>query len=756
MNTTGMERRVATILYDARWINLVLLIVGTAVAAVQFKHFAVDHNLMGQVDPRSEEVVHIRDLEATFGRSDAVVVAVKAANIFDPVVLGELKRLSGVFEQLPNVDSVLSLANATVLADVDGSPQAVRVLDAFEKGKQTPAELRARVLTNPRLMKLVISPDGTAAAINLLISAKMRSAKERDALMDAIQAELRQIRVPGVKGYYTGNTPLIVDAIRSMGRDMKRYIWMTPLVMAVLLIGLFHRANAVGISLALILVTVVWTLGLFFGLRNILGLASSILPVLIALITLTDVIHCLALYYATGDPGRSNRERIIETMEHLLLACLMTAVTTAIGLVTSITSEVETIRQFGLWSGIGVMLSYGLVMVGLPVLLSLFPGRPPSERLRKAAFWTRIYSFSRSGRIGIWAGAVLVLVASGWAMRSIQVEAQVADLLPKDTPAMQGLRLVNDELLGIGNLEVVIKGAPGVFEEPWALAEVQEIHEFVERIPGMNVVISPWSVLRDLHAVLGEDVSSPHGIPAARVDVHEYYMMLEASAAAKQVSEYVVRDRSRVRVSGHCRGLSSSEYLRDFQQIEEFARAHLDPRLKLHTTGRMKVFSKTVVLLVESQLSSIFWSVLMIAGVLVWHFRSFKAGLVSLLPNLFPVIVPLGLMGLLKIPLTATTVIVSNVAMGMAVDNSIHFLARYRMETRKGRTMEEALRRTVVLSGRAIVISSLVIAGGFTIFLFSEFAANRYFGLLMAASMLVAPVVDLLLLPVLIRLTNVR
>lgn len=752
----SMQRQIATFLYDARWINLVLLIAGTVLAVSQLKYFEVDHNLLGQVDPRSEEVVRIRELERTFGRSDSVIVALKAADIFTPEIIEELTRLSKVLEKLPNVESMLSLANVTTVTSGNGSAQAVRVLDAYERGEESLAELKARVLSNPGLIKLVVAMDGTAAAINLFIDEKLRTTAERDALMDSIQEELERIQVPGVQGFYTGNNPLIVDAIRSMKSDMDRYFWMTPLLMGILLVALFRRGNAVAVPLILIVMAVVWTLGAFFGLRKSLGLASSILPILISLTTLSDAIHAMSYYFTTGEGGSSNRERIINTMEHLLAACFMTSATTAIGIGSCITSEVETIRQFAFWAAFGIMMAYVLVMVGLPVLLSVFPGRRMSGTVHREAFWQWVYTYTGSGKVMILLGTFVVLGASAWATSFIRVEAQVSDSLPVDTPAMRGLSVVDEKLMGIGNLEVVIKGEPGVFEEAWALAEVREIHEFLRQIPEVTVVISPWSILRDLHAVLEEGDPSPDGIPSRRADIQDYYYMVESSASAERLVEFVVKDRSWARISARCKGLSSSEYLKYFREIEDFAGKNLDPRLKLHTTGRMKVFSKSVTVLVGSLFSSLFWSLILIAGVMVVHFRSVKIGLISLLPNVVPVLIPLGLMGVCGIPLTAATSMVSCLAVGLAVNNSIHFLARYRWELHYGFGLEEGLKRAMSRTGRAIIVASIVIAGGFTIFLLSDFAANRYFGFLLAVSMLTAPVVDLLLLPILIRLARVQ
>ncbi|MEO0445981.1 MAG: MMPL family transporter [Verrucomicrobiota bacterium] len=754
------ERRLAEFLYERRKACGLFLLVATVISLIQFQHFDLDYNLLNQIPKGSPERERIDELEDVFGRSDLIVVALESEDIFTPERLGEIERLTQEFSKIPEVESVLSLSNAAVLQELDGEVATPGVMDSYQRGEQSLEELRAEVLGNTGLVKQVISEDGTAAAINLFIEESMKEADERDALMDRVSSILETIRVEGLTGGYTGNNPLIVDAIRAMKADLILYVLLTPVAMGILLILLFRQGTIRTISLTvlvpliLIFLSVVCTLGIFFGLRQSLGLATTLLPTLIALITLSDVIHGLALYFAGRETGASQKDRIVHCLEHLLEACFMTSVTTAIGIGSLMSSEVQSIRQFGIWAAVGIFLSYAIVMLGLPSLLSWFPGDSRKTRGKSGDVLLQWASrFSRERGRAILYTSLAVLLVCGWYASEIEVEAQTSKSLPESAPSLQALNVVDQQLSGIGNLEGIFKGEPGVFREPWALEEVGKMHEHFASIPEMNLVISPWSILRDLHQVVEND---GRDLPKHRDDIADYYYMLEVSASADRTREFITSDHAWARVSGRSEGLSSKEYLHYFREMEEYAEEELDERLSFHTTGRMKVFASTVTVLAQSLLSSLGWTFGLIAILLMIHFRSVKVGLISLLPNVVPVLVPLGLMGIFGIRLTAATVMVSCLAVGLAVDNAIHFLARYRREFAGGKTVDEALEVAVRETGRAILIVSLVIAGGFLVFLFSDFRPNRYFGFLLAVAMTTAPIVDILLLPILIRHLKVR
>ena len=752
----------AAFILQYRWPLLAVIASGTAFFAWQFRHFSVDNDPLEQLPEDTPEVQVLREFQANFGRIDLLVVALEVQNddiaIFSAPVLDAIASLTNQFEELDGIESVVSLANVSELRESDGMVEARPLFDRLADGKAAPADLEEIALANPAWVGNVVSADAAAVAFNLFVEESLTEQDDRTHLVRSIREILAADTPRGLHPTVTGSAAIVLDSIDYLSQDVHRYLRYTPVIMALLLLALFRRASAFLIPILLIVFAVIWTLGLFFLTGNSIGMATTLLPTLISLIALSDVIHALTHYYGLEIPDK--RERIVQTMEHMIRACFMTSITTAVGIGSLSSSSVATIRQFGVWSAIGIFIAYCLVMILVPIFLSFLPApRPRASRAEAARHWgNAVAAFAQSKSRLIWGTTAVTLVVAGILISNVRIETQVSTFLPQNAPSLEGLKVVDEKLAGAESIELMITAEPGTFEQAWAIREIDELHRFVQDLPGVNMAFSPASIIRDAHRTLGRpDSSDPAAaLPGNDNEVAEYFFMLSVSAWAEHLTSFVVDDFSAARISARVQAASTAEHLEYFRRIETFAAQNLDPRLTLETTGIMRIFATHVSALIKSLFRSLSWTIGLIAILLIIHFRSFKVAFVSLLPNIVPVVIPLGVMGLAGISLTGGTVMVSCIAIGLAVDHDIHFLARYRRETASGLGLHEALRVTIGHTGKAIVIVSIVIAGGFAIFLFSSFVPNRYFGLLVAIAMLTAPIVDLLLLPLLIALARLK
>jgi len=759
----SLERRLALLFVNCRWILLVILTAITVFLGFKIvSDFGVDHNLLDQLSKNDPDLITLREFEETFGQSDLLVVTLEMDDVFTPEHLEEIARVTSAFEDNYDLESVDSLANAKEMRQIEGMAVAEPLLESYQLGDLTLEEFKKTVMENPTIVGNYVSKDGQVAAINLYIASSLVPGgyeADRDTLMGKIR-EVMETVPDDIDAKLTGPKAIISDAIFYVEEDVSRYFWVTPLIMGILLMVLFRRFSAVIVPVFLIVVSVIWALGVFFLAGNSLGLATTLLPTLIALITLSDAIHALSHYYGDAFPeANTKRDRIVVTMEHMISACFMTSITTAVGIGSLVTSPVKSVHEFGIWAAVGIGFAYLLVMSLLPLLLFMLPAPKPADEdapIEKSNKWTKVLPFTQKFSAGIWVATIILTLGSVYYAFQVKIEAQLSAYLPEQAPSLQGLDVVDKRMSGVGNLELQLNAEPGTFEQAWAIEEVDELHKYLETLPGVNQVYSPASIIREAHRTLSDEEVPSGELPKEDSQIADYFYFLSVSAWADRLTSFVTEDYGKARINSRVENQTTMEYTISREKIEAFAAENLDPRIELITTGRLKLFSANVNALVNSLLRSLSWTFGLIALLLLIHFRSIKIALVSLLPNLIPVLVPLAVMGIGGIPLNAATVMVSCLAIGLAVDNAIHFLARYRRETAAGLSMEEALQTTLVHTGKAIVIVSLVIAGGFTIFLFSSFAPNRYFGLLVALAMLTAPIVDLLLLPLLIRLFRVK
>jgi len=752
----SFRRRLIYGIVRHRLIVLLTLASLTLVLAYPLRGLRIEQRETGELSPDDPEVAYFDRFQQRFNTAELMVALVCAEDVFDEGVLAVLRSLTGALENLPRVSGVFSLSNAVRMV---GEGEDVVTEPFLESLPATPDELRLKreeALSNPRWVENLVSPDGTVAAVNIMLDPLAGDSGDRIEVVDSVRAILKRHGREGVRLFLTGISPLMWDMRTCVGRDVRSFLWLTPLLILVLLFLTFRTIPGVAIPMLVIVTSVVWTLGLFAAAGRRLGMATAMVPTLIAVICLSDVIHILSHYYEILPRHEDRRDALAATMEHMMDACFMTSITTAAGFASMIVSPIRTIREFGLATAIGILIAYVLAMIMVPASLSLLPpraGRPRASNVGRGGlgrFLAAVNGAAARRHRGIVIGTLLGAAACVVGIARLRVETQISSYLPDSAPSVRALAVLQKNMAGFGSLEIGVDGTAGVFREPWALTELQELQRYLESRAEIDKVFSVTELLRECHRVRSEE-GAPQALPRDTGKIAEYYLLLSLSDEPALLEAVVSEDYSSARVTARMRAVTTSEQVRLLADVDAFARDHIDPRLHVHTTGVSKLYATRITALVRSQLHTLLLTSIVIALLLAFHLRSVRSALVAMIPNILPVIGTLGLMGLSGISLNLSTVMISCVALGIAVDDTIHFLVRYRRESQAGAHTNEAIALTVQNTGRAMVFTSLVIAGGFALFVFSSFAPNRHFGILMAFTLGVALLADIVLLPFLIR-----
>ena len=268
---------------------------------------------------------------------------------------------------------------------------------------------------------------------------------------------------------------------------------------------------------------------------------------------------------------------------------------------------------------------------------------------------------------------------------------------------------------------------------------MQKTHSIVDIIKEIN---------RTVHA--GDEAF--YRVPGRREEVAQFLFLLELAGEEELVCRFVSDDFSTARLSARVASMASTEYRTLIDKIQRSAHSNLSPALTVELTGPVVLYATIIDTLTEGQIRSLGLAFLIITLLMGLYMRSLRIGLISMIPNLFPVLFVLGVMGWAGISLNVVTVMIASIALGIAVDDTIHYLARYRIESNKTGDRVEAMRRTMLHTGKAIVFTSVVMAGGFWVICFSDFRPNIYLGLLTGVAMIAALLGDLLLLPICVQL----
>lgn len=715
-------------------------------------------NEQAELSAADPHVTYFRQFRERFGGPEFLLVVLQTDAVFTPEFLGYLGELTEALCAVPHAVDVVSLASVAIVRGADGNS---RIEPFFTDPPETSAaaeRLFCEARAHPLWLRSLVAPDGRTACINVMLPAMNASAGERLESVAAVREVLRRHPHSGVRVSFTGLSPITADIVSTVQSDFLRFLWLTPLLMVGCLALAFRTWRGVLAPAIVIATSVLWTLGLLAMSGATVNICTTMLPTLVAVNCLSYAIHLLNAYHESCAHGGDHRNILVATLVHLRPALFMAALTTAIGFGTQTLSELRSLRELGLFSALGILISFGLCVTLVPAMLSFLPlpakkvHRHRSIRLLRRMLWGVAAFVNRDiWKIPAVFGVLLALAALGIAR--IRVETQPAGDLPASKPSIQGLRVVERELAGFFVLELELDGPPGAFGEPWALQEIDRLQRHVAGLEGVDQVVSVNDGFREVHRVRTSTagIAGAEELPATAGQIAEYRLLFSVSGHGDLVDSFLIPDGSAARLSVRLRTMSTAGHLRLIAAIEGFAARELDPRLALHTTGVIKLFAVKIHALVRSLFMSFGLSFLLIAAALSIQLRSVRVGLCAMIPNVLPVLLGFGLMGFLDIPLSASTVMVAAVGIGIAVDDTIHFLLRYRRECRVGRTAANAVRRTLLGTGRAMVNSSLGLAAGFSLLTFSEFRLNREFGLLAAFIMVVALLADLFATPYLVR-----
>lgn len=753
-----MRRFVETLL-RFRFAVLAAALVLTVLLGGQATRLRTDWNEQEELSVRDPEVRFFREFLGRFGGQEYLLVVLRSDGLFTPDGLGYLRDLTEALRDVPNAVDVVSLSTVSIVRGKEG---ALRAEPLFEEPPATPAAAAAlfrEARGQPLWLGSLLSADGRTACINVMLPAMSTNANERLVSVAAVREIVRDRPHPGIQVSVTGLSPLTADIMATLEHDLRRFLWLTPALILASLALAFRTWRGVVAPAVVIAVSVLWTMGLLAASGASLNVCTTMLPTLVAINCLSYVIHLLNAYHESCARGSDHRKVLVLTLIHLVPALFMSALTTAIGFGTQATSELRSLRELGLFSALGILLAFVLCSTLVPAMLSFLPmparkaHRHRNVRLLRRALW-RTAAFVNRDVWKVPAAVLGLLAVAGAGMSQIRVEAQIARHLSESKPSIQGLRVVDEHLAGFYVLEVEVAGAPGTFSQPWALREIDRLQRHVAGLADVDKVGSIADLFRAAHRVRTSPAAGGGSdfLPETPGQIAEYRLLFSVAGNDALLDSFVTRDGAAARLPVRIRGDTGSvDLLRIVADIEALARRDLDPRLAARTTGVVKLFALTNHALVRSLFKSFGLSFVLIALALWVLFRSAKVVLCAMIPNVLPIVLGFGLMGWLDVPLNASTVMIASVGIGIAVDDTVHFLLRYRRERRADRPVASAVRRTYLGTGRAMVYSTLGLAAGFSILILSDFRLNREFGMLNAFIMVAALLADLFVTPYLAR-----
>lgn len=695
------------------------------------------------------EIAYLQQFQRRFGPDDdLLLLLVEADDVFRPDVLRFVDRLSSQASRMHRLfRRVESLTNLSDLGGGDSGTMDTRPLfSTIPDDAAALAALRRRATSSPLLGGRIVARDGTVAVVALRLREGLQRARQLEAASRAAEALVARTPCPSrTRVHFSGIPYVRTEAVRLVKNDQLRFLPVGMTITTILLILLYRSLYEVAVPMLSVSLSAGYTVALMAALDTPIDILSNVLPLLVMVYGVADAVHLLGRIHEQMRAGEARDLAIRTAMRHLGLACLLTSATTAIGFGSLVSGSMRILPRFGLFAAAGVMIAYVTTMVVAPLGVSLRRRHPAMKGVLPLVWLDRLLaglaraSVARPRTLllaGVLLGAGAVAVGS-----QVEVNNFLLGIYRDNHPTARATRLAERKLEGVVRMQVSLRGRPGSMKDPRVLSAMLELQREVERRPEVTSTLSLATFVREMHrAVVGRPA-----IPDSRQGVAELLLMAEGEDRAGRFVDYPY---ARGRILLGTVDIGARRFLPLAEEVGRRARALFGPLgIKTHMTGTSLVAYRGINRLVLDLLTSLSVAFLVIAVVLVLAFRSVRIGLISLIPNIMPLAAGLAFMTLTGMRLEPATVIVFSIALGIAVDDTIHFFSRYREEVWSGKSAADAVRGTMRTAGRAMVFTSLVLVGGFSVTLFSNFRGTANFGLVGMVILATALITDLFVTP---------
>lgn len=715
------------------------------------------------VDPSIERLLPEGDEERAFfdrarqlfGADEFVVVLLEGPeDLFTPAGLARVQRLTRRLEAVDGVQRVLSLANAVQIEERDGDVFVGLFFDAPPEDAAGQERLRQRVRAHPFYGETLVSHDGRGAAFLVTFE----HMPERELLARRLAAQVEEVagaeRGDGAQVWVTGSPHAKLAISETLVGELGK-ILPTLLGLVVLLTALtFRTLRGVALPVVTIALAVVWTLGAMGWTGSSLNLVSNLIPGLLITLGFAAAMHVVSEYYETlrrhpASDAASHRARIAHVLDEMGVAIAVNGLTTVLGFASLCTSGVVAVRLFGAWAVVGIVATTLLAMTFLPAALALAgnPRRVPGGGGEGGAvdrFAEGLARFDVRNRRPILGAAVLLLLVSVLFMTRIEVGTTYIGDFPETSPVRQGYEEITRRLGGTTAFTIVVDAdEPGGMVQPESLRALRELQDWIEAQPEVATTASIADGVALLHRAL-RGAEADEAIPSDPALVKQLLLF-----GGDDVTRGFL-DRGQRSASVLVRSnVSDSKPVRAFLERLDARLAELPRRMQARATGDLVLLNRTVDAIAVGELQSLGTAFLTIFLTLSAMLTSFRIGLLALLPNLLPVAIYYGTLGLLGIPLNLSTSLIGSIALGIAVDDTVHYLARFNLEARRLGDETEATVATLKSVIRPVTWTTVGLCLGFLAFTLSDTKSQQQFGVLAAFTMAVAWFLELTLSPAL-------
>ena len=730
---------------------LILIAVVTAVTGFYLPRLEIDVSPEGLMISDTPEREYYESVLQQYGTDHITIVVIKDEFIQSPEQLAKIKRIVdkiASFEFVLRVESLFSVQRVWVDHDnVMSNPYLEPLPESIEKS----ASIMEQAMKNPFVAGNLLSEEGNALALNIYLD-DISLAENLDAyITHSIENVLHRYEADFEEIYQIGLPYVRSTLEQQVIKEQIRYIPQAMLVLIVVLLLILRNFNAGILPLVTSLVSIIWLLGLMAMIGIPLTLVTAIVPILLIIIGSTEDVHLVSEYLLAKKEGKSRAEAVTAMASRKGFASLMTFITSWFGFASVVVNPLEVLREFSIVASSGLLFNYLITMMLVPAWLCVFGSRKSRslETGRAIMLFRPLLDavchivHERKGITLALVGMVSVIFLYGAA--HIRLNNNIMAYFGDSSPIKVRANDIARNLAGIESFMVVLDaGIEDTFLNAKYLRQLHELTAYIEQSADFDKATSFADHISIMNSAVNE--TSSIELPEDNFVISELSIFVNFD----DVKQYIDPDFSRAVVHVRHSIGSSYEFKQALGRLDDFIKQNVDEAIKVVITGESVLINDAADSMAFAQAMSLLLILFIIFVAISLIFVNIHAGLLSILPNIFPVIVMFGVMGYAGIPLDTGTAMIAVIAIGVIIDDTMHFMVRYNHELKNIYDEDNAISLTIEAEALPIISTSLALALGFVVMMQSSFLPVMYFGALSAIVIIVALIAEFTLTPILL------
>ena len=725
-----------------------------ALATVIFGSFLKDlrlefsiEQLFTQDDPRVERFLQFRD---EFSGVDNILFLIyESNNPFSKENLDKNRQLIESLETIDGVESVTSLTNLELFTE-GGDYLLQPVYERIPYDTDSLLMAKKTIMQSELVRNYIISADGKMASIMIEIDRDYNDYDGRKRIL----SEIDQFQMVVDWKWHQAGLPVIrTRYVQYMIQDNIRFLFPVALVISILLALLFRSFAGVLLPLIVIGLTIIWTVGLMAKMGIDINIISYMIPTLLMIISVSDSVHFMVKYFQALHEFGHRREALFQTIKKIGTALMLTSVTTAVGFGALSFVNIKIVSEFGIFTAIGVFFAFIISILFLPSMFMLMKQTADDKLIIynvgvRVKVVQKISTLVRAYPKHIIISWCFIACIGTWGAVKINPHSKLLEDLRPGNKLLDDMKVAENRMGAILPVEIILEimndGPYEDIQDVEVMQFLDRVGAFMSAIPEIGKVMSVTQYIKEIHQAMNDGDPAFYHVPNSRNLISQYMLLYES-----EFETFFNLDYTKLRIAAQIKDIDSRRSAEIEEEINNFIMANAPSGVKAEVTGTAFIALRTNNYLVRNLAGSFFIAFIVVTLLMAILFRSVKMALISVVPNIIPMMMMAAVMGFFQVSLRPSTAMTFAIAFGIAVDDTLHYLTRYRMEL-SDRHYQKANDATMMSTGVAMMSTTAILVSGFMVLTLSEFTFSIQFGILSSITILSALIGDLTFLPALL------